>query len=1033
MQHKTFLRQLRRTTGIEDEQQLLAFLDAARALGSNPELPDSVRKGLEGMSELFERVVRTYEQYDRDLDLRTRSLELSSRELTEANTRQRQELARRESAIALLRETAQALQDDPAGADGRNGDLYDVVELINELVQQRRAGELALRQTQRALENQKFAMDQHAIISITDPDGLITYANERFCSVSGYAREELIGTSHRLINSGHHPREFFTNLWDTIRAGKVWDNQVCNRAKDGSLYWVHATVVPFLDEHGKPYQYVAIRTDITAHHALMERLKEQLHFVEELFEAIPLPVYVKDQQRRYQQVNPAFEQYFNIKREDILGKTVYDLLTADGAAMHDAYDSSLFAGDELQSFEALIPTADGRQREGIYRKALLTRPDGEVAGLVGTIADITERKMLERDALLAKEAAEAATRAKSDFLANMSHEIRTPMNSILGMTDLALDTNLTAEQREYLTISKSSTEALLTIINDILDFSKIEAGKLQIDATQFDLQDVVGSTIKVLAEQENSKRLEFACYVAPQVPAYVVGDAGRLRQILMNLVGNAIKFTRQGEVLVRVALQELHDDVATLHFSVQDSGIGIPAAKQQAIFEAFEQADTSTTRHYGGTGLGLTISSYLVSLMGGRIWVDSVEGVGSTFHFTCQFHRGASDSPPRLSSRLGALAQRHVLLVVANQSCRQILADTLAQWQIQVTSVGSGAEALQHLQAGDQAYACVLLDALLNDQHSAETAAAINQLPAAQRVPLVVMAPTASLGSERWNQVSVGTIITKPVLPGDMANALLLAVGAAPLQPSAAQAATHKLQTPQRILAPLDILLVEDHPANQRLAITLLERWGHRITLAQDGREALNRLASARFDMVLMDMQMPVIDGLEATRIFRATEQGPRTAIIAMTANAMQGDKERCLAAGMDGYLTKPFKKEQLRAVLELYHPRPHDAGSFDYAAALLGTEADVLEIIGEQALHIFPQDFAALRSAVAAGETATITRMAHSIKGNAAIFYAQPLADLANQIEQGQAGAAIDSMITAMEKEFMLLAQALRSALGLH
>ncbi|MYN45870.1 response regulator [Pseudoduganella sp. FT93W] len=1032
MQHKTFLRQLKRTTGIEDSQQLQAFLDAAHALGGNSELPESVRRGLQGMGELFERVVRTYEQYDRDLDLRTRSLELSSRELTEANTRQRQELARRESAIALLRETAQALQDDPAGADGRSGDLYDVVELINELVQQRRAGEQALRQAQRALENQKFAMDQHAIISITDPNGCITYANERFCSVSGYTRDELIGSNHRLINSTYHPKEFFANMWATIRSGRVWDNQVCNRAKDGSLYWVHATIVPFLDENGEPYQYVAIRTDITAHHALMQRLQEQLHFVEELFEAIPLPVYVKDAQRRYQQVNPAFEQFFNVKRTDILGKTVYDLLTPEGAAMHDGYDSRLFAGEPLQSFEALIPTADGRQREGIYQKALLTRPDGEVAGLVGTIADITERKNLEREALLAKEAAEAATRAKSDFLANMSHEIRTPMNSILGMTELALDTNLTPEQREYLTISKSSTEALLTIINDILDFSKIEAGKLKIDETRFDLQDMVGNTLKVLAEQENSKRLEFGCYIAPDVPAFVVGDGGRLRQILMNLVGNAIKFTRQGEVIVRVELAERGDDHGTLHFSVRDSGIGIPAAKQQAIFEAFEQADTSTTRHYGGTGLGLTISSYLVSLMGGRIWVNSVEGVGSTFHFTAQFRCPGNDTPPRLSSRLGALTDQHVLLVVGNDSCRQILADTLVQWQVRVTAVASGAAALQLLRQPDSRYACVLLDALLHDQHSAETAAAINALPSGLRVPIVVMAPTASLGSERWKEVSVSNIITKPVLQGDLANALLLAMGAAPLQPlePASQSAA---PTEPRPLAPLDILLVEDHPSNQRLAITLLERWGNRITLAQDGREALDKLASQRFDLVLMDMQMPVIDGLEATRMFRAAEQGPRTPIIAMTANAMQGDKERCLAAGMDGYLTKPFKRDQLRAVLELYHPRPNEAASFDYAKALRETEQEVLEIVGEQALEIFPQDFAALRTAVAAGDHATITRMAHSIKGNAAIFYAQPLADMANQIEQGLAGSQLEPRIDAMEKEFMLLAQALRSTLGLH
>ena len=285
--------------------------------------------------------------------------------------------------------------------------------------------------------------------------------------------------------------------------------------------------------------------------------------------------------------------------------------------------------------------------------------------------------------------------------------------------------------------------------------------------------------------------------------------------------------------------------------------------------------------------------------------------------------------------------------------------------------------------------------------------------------------------NSRINEISVNNIITKPVLQGDLANALLLAVGAQPLQQQAATQTDSGAEARQ--LAPLDILLVEDHPSNQRLAITLLERWGNRITLAQDGREALDRLTSQRFDLVLMDMQMPVIDGLEATRMFRAKEQGPRTPIIAMTANAMQGDKERCIAAGMDGYLTKPFKRDQLRAVLELYHPRPNEAASFDYARALRETEQEVLEIVGEQALQIFPQDFASLRAAVAAGDQATVTRMAHSIKGNAAIFYAQPLADMANQIEQGLAGSQLEPRIAAMEQEFMLLAQALRGALGLN
>jgi PAS domain S-box-containing protein len=905
--HRTLLRQLRHTLGIETAQQYTDFQAALAQAAAGAPLPPAQGAALAQLGELLGCVSRTYEQYDRDVELRVRSMELSAQELTEAYASQRQELANREDAIGRLRATVQSLQDGHAGAAPGDGSLVGLIDQVAELVQHRRDSEAAIRRAQRDLQNQKFAMDQHAIISITDPQGNITYANERFCSVSGYPAEELLGANHRLINSGHHPREFFANLWSTIQSGRVWSNEVCNRAKEGHYYWVHATVVPFLDEYGLPYQYVAIRTDITAHKAVARRLQEQLHFVEELVDAIPLPVYVMDDVRRYRLINRAFEEYFGQTRQHLLGKGADAVYTAAGAALHERYDNDLFAGAPLQRFEAAIDTRDGQAREGFYQKALITRGDGTVSGLVGTIADITERKRLEREALQAKEAAETATRAKSDFLANMSHEIRTPLNGILGMTELALETGLSAEQREYLSISHSATQSLLTIINDILDFSKIEAGKLEMDASSFDLRDVLGEPLKVMAEQARGKALGFALAIAPDVPACVVGDAVRLRQVLLNLVGNAVKFTCAGQVVVRAAVAGGDAEHVTLHFSVQDSGIGIAQDKQEAIFAAFTQADTSTTRHYGGTGLGLTICRHLVGMMGGRIWLDSTEGAGSTFHFDATFRRGGAPPPPPAPA--GA---RH-------------------------------------------------------------------------RPPLAA-------------------------------------------------------------LRPMRVLLVEDHPANQKLAITLLTQWGHQVALAQDGREALQCQAAGQYELVLMDMQMPVMDGLEATRRWRAAEHGPRTPIVAMTANAMQGDRERCLAAGMDDYLTKPFRSAQLQAMLARYAPPepagpapatgapdagagPDLAAPFDYRSALDRADRDIVEIVGEQALTLLPRDLDTLRRAWAARDGAMLRRNAHSLKSNAAMFCATPIERAAGMIEywpDDGDGAIVDAALAIMARECPLLLRAL-------
>jgi PAS domain S-box-containing protein len=645
--HRLLARQLKRSLGIGSEEELDALRADLAGLARGAGLSEQTAFALEHLGEFFERINAAYEQGDRDLELSNRSLELSSVELVGANDRLRSELATRLLAIDSLRQTANRLLketglDEIAESDAS---LERLSQLMSDLVRERVESREKLRSLIATLEHQKFALDQHAIVSITDVRGNITYANDKFCQISGYSREELMGQNHRLVNSATHDPGFFTELWRTIASGAVWRGQICNRSKDGSDYWVQATIVPLLDDAGRPQEYVAIRTDITARIKVEEQLDSQLHFSRELVESIPIPVYFKDRDGRYLGFNKAFENLFGIRREDYIGRTAYDLMDTEAAKKGDRGDRAILqmGGKDTQEMEVKI----GR---GCYvlinGKAALSRPDGSISGLVGTLMDITDRTRWEREVMQAKLAAEAASRAKSEFLANMSHEIRTPMNGIIGMTDLALDSELDEELRENLGTVHSSAVALLKIINDILDFSKIEAGKLIIETIPFQLERLLGDTMKTLAPRAQEKGLVLISEIAPGSPTQLRGDPGRLRQILLNLVSNGMKFTERGEVRVRIRVESEQSGGAMLHVAVVDTGIGIPADKCDQIFDAFAQEDSSIARRFGGTGLGLAICRRLVDVMGGRIWVESEVGKGSTFHFTVHV---AVDTAPALT------------------------------------------------------------------------------------------------------------------------------------------------------------------------------------------------------------------------------------------------------------------------------------------------------------------------------------------------------------------------------------------------
>ena len=681
----------------------------------------------------------------------------------------------------------------------------------------------------------------------------------------------------------------------------------------------------------------------------------------------------------------------------------------------------------------MVQTRDGQRHDTIYRKATLTRQDGSVSGLLGTIIDITERKRAEAEVLKAKDAAEASSRAKSDFLANMSHEIRTPMNGIIGMTDLALDTDLNDEQREFLAIVKSSAESLLTIINDILDFSKIEAGKLQVEDISFDLNRVVAETLKSLALQTHEKRIELISDMKPDVPRHVFGDPSRIRQVLINLLGNAIKFTAQGEIALEVALGELDNGEPGVHFSVRDTGIGIAPDKQQLIFEAFTQEDTSTTRRYGGTGLGLSISKRLVELMGGKIWLESEVGKGSVFHFLIRLK--LDSQPPQPISPVIDLCGRRILVVDDNETNRRILCAMLAVWEIDTVDAASGAAALEVMRQATPPFDCIILDAHMPEMDGYELAERLHA-EFADLPPMMMLSSGAMRGDgQRCISSGIAGFFSKPIASEE----LLAALGRLFDDQDSTMAAQrplinrHALHEVQRSL---NILLVEDHPVNQKLALGLLEKWGHKARLAVNGREAVDCYSQGRFDLILMDMQMPVMGGLEATRLIRSLEaeqQLSRTPIIAMTAAAMEDDREACLVAGMDDYLSKPIKvKELFEKLLALsavlsnaVTTNSADLPGFDYGAAMLEADRETVEIIAEVFLETWARDMARLRESFRQQDNAVLGRIAHSFRGCLASFNATPAVDLAIEIEKlarFQPMAELISLIDQLDCEIQAL-----------
>jgi PAS domain S-box-containing protein len=922
-----------------------------------------------------------------------------------------------------------------------------------------------------------------AVVS-TDIDDNIVACNPAFEQLFGYTQAEIVGCNvDEVVSSPEYYAEA-TSYSTRAHSGEVIHSTTRRRRKDGTLVDVEVLGVPVLVE-GRKVGIFALYLDITERKQAEQAVRASEALKGAILETALDAIVSIDQHSRIIEFNPAAEKMFGYKREEVLGQDMAKLIIP--ASLREQHYSGL--AHYLQTgkgpligkrVEVTATRADGT--EFPVDLALADIPLAGPPFFTAYIRDITERKQAMEALEQARTTAEAANQAKSAFLAMMSHEIRTPMNAILGMNGLLLDTELTTEQREYAETVRASSDALLTIINDILDFSKIEAGKLELEHQPFDLRECLESALDLVATRATEKGVDLAYLVDEQVPTGVYGDVTRLRQVLVNLLSNAVKFTEQGEVVIAVEARrtEKAEDRRTheqdghesafyeLHFAVRDTGISISEEGKARLFRSFSQVDTSTTRRYGGTGLGLAISKRLAELMGGTMWVDSQPGAGSTFHFTLMAQPAPARWRPYLETSQPYLAGKRLLIVDDNETNRSILTLQTQSWGMLPCAYPSGKEALAQVQAGVP-FDVAILDIQMPDMDGLMLAEQIRRSRNAQVLPLIML---TSLGRREIETrgVEFAAFLNKPIKPSQLYNALLSifaeqAKARPALKSTEATGGQFDALLGQRL--PLRILLAEDNTVNQKLALLLLERMGYRADAVANGLEVLEALQRQRYDMILMDVQMPEMDGLEASRAIHEgwpAEEHPR--IVAMTANAMQGDREECLAAGMDDYLTKPIQIKALQEALErvglwarvqrrltsplspvktapLTLEAEEQAG---LASALDLTvltelrqfqgegELDIVQELAEAFQFETPPLLETLHEAVAEGQPEQLKRVAHNLKGSSNNLGARTLAALGAELETiGKRGTVEGAaeLATRLEQEYQRVCRALATEIA--
>lgn len=893
-----------------------------------------------------------------------------------------------------------------------------------------------------------------------DLQGRFVEVNKRLANIIGKPQEELIGKTDFDLFPELEARKYRRDDERVWNEGVVIEDVEEQTLPDGRITYVQVLKAPVRDAAGAIIGVQGMFWDVTERkHAEDARRLADERF-RRLVNSSLIGVMVADLQGAILDANDALLNMVGYHREDVqAGRFRWDALTPPEWRAAD-----LRAIEHLNATGSCPPW----EKEFIHRLGHhvpvmigVTMLPEEQGRCICFVLDITERKRFERELREAKDVADAANQAKSLFLANMSHEVRTPMNAVIGLTELVLKSSLAPQQTEYLKLVLESAESLLGIINDILDFSKIEAGRMMLAIEPFWLRDCIVDAIRPFSLRAHQKGIELAYDVDSSVPDAVLGDAGRLRQVLTNLVGNALKFTERGEIVVKVDAQELGDRSTVLHFAVSDSGVGIPPEKLRTIFEAFEQADASTTRQYGGTGLGLAIAERFVHLMGGRIWCESEVGQGSTFHFTSRLTIADPElMPPQ--RRTAALPRDFKILVVDDYAVnRRIVLEMLKNWGLAGDEVKGARDALTKLREADEAgepYKLLLTDLNMPEVDGYTLVEKVQQQYGEERPKIILLTSgERSDETERRQRLAIDAHLLKPIKQSDLFDAIAEVLGEA--------AVPQQIDDQLPSLPPLDVLLVEDSLVNQKLALGVLGQFGHRVTVAGNGREAVEITASRDFDVVLMDVQMPEMDGLEATRLIRQREQGSERhiPIIAMTAHALTGDRERCLASGMDEYLSKPIRPRQLVEMIALAtgkamivgptapaepvaappEPEPTQGSTtrlVDWELALAATAGDkdlLCELIEAYFLER-PRLQRELDDSLERTDFELMHRAAHTIKGSMRLFGATRPLELAFTLEQlgrkkevdGAMGLR-DQLMAELEKLHPVLVDYVREARG--
>jgi PAS domain S-box-containing protein len=794
------------------------------------------------------------------------------------------------------------------------GELEAVVGIISD-ISKRKSAEQQLRMLAHSI------MSVSECITITDLEDKIIFVNDAFLKTYDYTQAEVLGKDISIVRAVNNDPAVVAAIEERSRVGG-WTGELLNRRRDGSEFPIHLSTTVLHDEVGKPVALVGVATDITQRKKEEEELQRSELRFREMFDDAPVGYHELDTTGCITRVNRTELMTLGYTADEMRGRPVWEFIEERDISEHAVLEKLAGIRPPGRNVERTYRKKDGSKVPVLCEDRMLRDIDGRIAGIRTTVQDITDRKRMEEELKRAKDEAEAATKAKSEFLAVMSHEIRTPMNGVIGMTDLLAQTDLTPEQADFVDTIRASGETLLTVINDILDFSKIESGKIELEETQFEPRACIEEVYDLLSPKASAKNLDLLYWIDPEVPSGILSDKYRLRQILFNLVGNAIKFTETGEIYTSVALKWRIGKTFELQFSVRDSGIGIPRDKLDRLFKAFTQVDSSTTRRYGGTGLGLAISMRLVGLMKGKMWVESEEGKGSIFHFTIQ-----SSVPPSsamlpevyMRGKQAEISGRRILIVDDNATNLRILKELCHYWQLIPRTTQSPAEALEWIRKGDP-FDLGILDMQMREKDGVQLAREIRTIRPKETLHLILL---SSLGTATKEGSREGDLfyaeVAKPIKQSqlyDVINEALSghkAVSARKkVKPELAGSARH----------PVSILVAEDNAVNQKLILRILQQLGYAADVVATGLEVLEALEKKSYDVVFMDVQMPEMDGLEASRrIVNTWEPGSRPKIIALTADAMSDDRQKCFDAGMDDYLSKPVHMDDIAAILNQWTP----------------------------------------------------------------------------------------------------------------